>query len=146
MQLHEDGCAHLQTEKEPPERKGDIEAVSGRQLTFMCSGEHISRTTFKQKSGFEDERTQAEPPTPMQDLIDCFVTWAQLRPDVRAGVVLGSWARNDMPADNLSDLDLVVINLHFYEKFGREVANGFGYDFPEEAYAFAVGQLKQLTR
>jgi aminoglycoside 6-adenylyltransferase len=45
----------------------------------------------------------------MQDMIDRFVTWAQLRPDVRAGVVLGSWARNDMPADNLSDLDLVVI-------------------------------------
>jgi hypothetical protein len=48
---------------------------------------------------FEDERTQAEAPIPMQDMIDCFVTWAQLRPDVRAGVVLGSWARNDMPAD-----------------------------------------------
>jgi aminoglycoside 6-adenylyltransferase len=45
----------------------------------------------------------------MQDMIDRFVTWAQRRPDVRAGVVLGSWARNDMPADNLSDLDLVVI-------------------------------------
>jgi aminoglycoside 6-adenylyltransferase len=45
----------------------------------------------------------------MQDMIDRFVTWAQLRPDVRAGVVLGSWARDDMPADNLSDLDVVVI-------------------------------------
>src|SRR3974377_77927 len=45
----------------------------------------------------------------MQDMIDCFVTWSQLRPDVRGGVLLGSWARNDMPADNLSDLDLVVI-------------------------------------
>src|SRR5580692_6702522 len=45
----------------------------------------------------------------MQDMIDCFVTWAQLRSDVRAGVVLGSWARNDMPADNLSDLDLLAI-------------------------------------
>jgi predicted nucleotidyltransferase len=45
----------------------------------------------------------------MQDMIDRFVTWAQRRPDVRAGIVLGSWARNDMPADNLSDLDLVVI-------------------------------------
>jgi hypothetical protein len=33
-----------------------------------------------------------------------------------------------------------------YEKFGREVANGFGYDFPEEAYSFAVEQLKQLVR
>ena len=45
----------------------------------------------------------------MQDMIDCFVTWAQLRPDVRAGVVLGSWVRNDIPPDNLSDLDLLVI-------------------------------------
>ena len=47
--------------------------------------------------------------TSMQDMIDRFVTWAQRRSDVRAGVVLGSWARNNMPADNLSDLDLVVI-------------------------------------
>ena len=45
----------------------------------------------------------------MHDMIDRFVTWAKSRPDVRAGVVLGSWARNDMPADSLSDLDLVVI-------------------------------------
>src|SRR5271169_6690839 len=42
-------------------------------------------------------------------MIDRFVTWAQRRPDVRAGVVLGSSARNDMPADTLSDLDLVAI-------------------------------------
>jgi hypothetical protein len=40
----------------------------------------------------------------------------------------------------------VMANLHFYEKFGREVANAFGYDFPEEAYTFAVAQLKQLIR
>ena len=45
----------------------------------------------------------------MQDMIDRFVTWAQRRPDVRAGVILGSWARNEMPADNMSDLDLLVI-------------------------------------
>jgi aminoglycoside 6-adenylyltransferase len=45
----------------------------------------------------------------MQDMVDRFVTWAQSRPDVRAGVILGSWARNDMPADNMSDLDLLVI-------------------------------------
>jgi aminoglycoside 6-adenylyltransferase len=45
----------------------------------------------------------------MRDMIDRFVTWAKRRPDVRAGVVLGSWARNDMPADGLSDLDLLVI-------------------------------------
>jgi aminoglycoside 6-adenylyltransferase len=45
----------------------------------------------------------------MHDMIDRFVTWAKRRPDVRAGVILGSWARNNMPADNLSDLDLLVI-------------------------------------
>jgi hypothetical protein len=36
-------------------------------------------------------------------------------------------------------------NLHFYDKFGREVANAFGYDFPEEAYSFAVEQLQELV-
>jgi aminoglycoside 6-adenylyltransferase len=39
----------------------------------------------------------------------------------------------------------LVANLHFYEKFGREVANAFGYDFPEEAYAFAVEQLNHIV-
>ncbi len=39
-----------------------------------------------------------------------------------------------------------MANLHFYEKFGREVANALGYDFPEAAYSFAVEQLKQLVR
>lgn len=45
----------------------------------------------------------------MRDMIDRFSTWAKLQPDVRAGVILGSWARNDMPADDMSDLDLLVI-------------------------------------
>jgi len=47
--------------------------------------------------------------TPMRHMIDRFRTWAKRRPDVRAGVILGSWARTDMPADNMSDLDLLVI-------------------------------------
>jgi aminoglycoside 6-adenylyltransferase len=36
-------------------------------------------------------------------------------------------------------------NLDFYDKFGREVANALGYDFPEEAYSFAVEQLQELV-
>jgi aminoglycoside 6-adenylyltransferase len=40
----------------------------------------------------------------------------------------------------------LVANLDFYEKFGREVANAFGYDFPEEAHSFAVEQLNHLVR
>jgi hypothetical protein len=47
----------------------------------------------------------------MQDMIDRFVTWAQLRPDVRAGVVLGSWARDDMPADNLFVKTIVSVSM-----------------------------------
>jgi hypothetical protein len=45
----------------------------------------------------------------MRDKIDRFLTWARRRPDVRAGVILGSWARSEVPADNMSDLDLLVI-------------------------------------
>ena len=37
-------------------------------------------------------------------------------------------------------------DLHFYDKFGREVANAFGYEFPEEAYSFALEQLDELVR
>ena len=39
-----------------------------------------------------------------------------------------------------------MANLHFYDKFGREVGNAFGYDFPEEGYSFTVERLKQLLR
>jgi aminoglycoside 6-adenylyltransferase len=35
-----------------------------------------------------------------------FVAWAQARPDVRAAIVVGSWARIDHPADEWSDLDI----------------------------------------
>jgi aminoglycoside 6-adenylyltransferase len=45
----------------------------------------------------------------MQELIDRFTAWAQDQPDIRAGVILGSRARSEMPADSLSDLDLLVI-------------------------------------
>jgi aminoglycoside 6-adenylyltransferase len=36
-------------------------------------------------------------------------------------------------------------DLVFYDKFGRKIANAFGYDFPEEAYSFAVEQLRELV-
>jgi aminoglycoside 6-adenylyltransferase len=36
-------------------------------------------------------------------------------------------------------------DLDFYDKFGREIANAFGYDFPEDAYSFAVEQLQELV-
>jgi aminoglycoside 6-adenylyltransferase len=42
-------------------------------------------------------------------LIDRFVAWAQAQPDIRAVIVLGSRARTDRPADEWSDLDLLVI-------------------------------------
>lgn len=45
----------------------------------------------------------------MREMIDRFLSWAERRPDVRAGVILGSWVRNEMPADSMSDLDLLVI-------------------------------------
>jgi aminoglycoside 6-adenylyltransferase len=37
-----------------------------------------------------------------------FTVWAEARPDVRAACVLGSRARSDRPADEWSDLDIVV--------------------------------------
>ena len=42
-------------------------------------------------------------------LIDRFVAWAQTQPDIRAAIVLGSRARTDRPADEWSDLDLLVV-------------------------------------
>jgi aminoglycoside 6-adenylyltransferase len=45
----------------------------------------------------------------MKDQIDRFTTWALDQPDIRAGVILGSRARSYIPADSLSDLDLLVL-------------------------------------
>lgn len=35
-----------------------------------------------------------------------FLAWARARPDIRAAIVVGSWARGDHPADEWSDLDI----------------------------------------
>lgn len=42
------------------------------------------------------------------DLIARYTTWAQATDDVRAALILGSRARTDHPADEWSDLDLLV--------------------------------------
>jgi aminoglycoside 6-adenylyltransferase len=44
-----------------------------------------------------------------EQLIDRFVAWAQTQPNIRAAIVLGSRARTDRPADEWSDLDLLVV-------------------------------------
>jgi aminoglycoside 6-adenylyltransferase len=43
-----------------------------------------------------------------EQLLDRFVAWAQTQPDIRAAIVLGSRARTDRPADEWSDLDLLI--------------------------------------
>jgi aminoglycoside 6-adenylyltransferase len=45
----------------------------------------------------------------MEDLIERFTTWAADQADIRSAIIVGSQARADKPADNLSDLDLAVI-------------------------------------
>ncbi len=42
-------------------------------------------------------------------LLDRFVAWAQSQPDIRAALLVGSQARIDRPADEWSDLDIIVI-------------------------------------
>ena len=36
------------------------------------------------------------------------VTWMQAQPDIRAAIVIGSRAREDHPADEWSDLDIIL--------------------------------------
>ena len=45
----------------------------------------------------------------MQQLENRVIAWAESRPDIRAILVVGSRARRDFPADEWSDLDLMVI-------------------------------------
>ena len=42
-------------------------------------------------------------------LTNLFIRWATDQPDIRAAIVLGSRARTDRPADQWSDLDLIVV-------------------------------------
>ena len=44
-----------------------------------------------------------------EKLIERFVAWAQDRPDIRLAIVLGSRARVEPPADEWSDLDLLLV-------------------------------------
>ena len=45
-------------------------------------------------------------------LIERFVHWAESEPDIRAAIVIGSRARENCPADEWSDLDIVVFAVH----------------------------------
>jgi aminoglycoside 6-adenylyltransferase len=47
--------------------------------------------------------------TAYERLLDRFVAWAQTQPDIRAAIIVGSRARVDRPADEWSDLDLLII-------------------------------------
>jgi aminoglycoside 6-adenylyltransferase len=42
-------------------------------------------------------------------LENCFVTWAELQDDLRAAFIVGSQARRDHPADQFSDLDIIML-------------------------------------
>lgn len=44
-----------------------------------------------------------------EQLIDRFVQWAQAEDNIRAALVIGSRARVDHPADEWSDLDLIIL-------------------------------------
>ena len=45
----------------------------------------------------------------MEQLEQRFAAWAQTQPDIRAAFVVGSRARTDHPADQWSDLDIMVV-------------------------------------
>ena len=45
----------------------------------------------------------------MDELLARIVAWAEAQPDVRGAILVGSYARSERPADESSDLDLVVV-------------------------------------
>ena len=52
----------------------------------------------------------------MQQLEDRVIAWAKSQSDIRAILVIGSRARRDFPADEWSDLDLMIFATDF-EKY-----------------------------
>src|SRR5262245_61357864 len=59
--------------------------------------------------GSVDEGSWMPADSPMNQLIERFTAWGQGRPDIRAIAILGSQARTDRPADEWSDLDLLIV-------------------------------------
>ena len=51
----------------------------------------------------------SQAPLTYEEVLNRFLTWAHSQKDIRAVVVVGSRARTDHPADDYSDLDLVVV-------------------------------------
>ncbi len=52
---------------------------------------------------------------------------------------------NTLSRYTLADVKRALLaNLQFYEKFGRQVAVGFGYGFPDDAYHFATKQVQRV--
>ena len=49
-----------------------------------------------------------------------FITWAKTREDIRGAMIAGSRARPDHPADEYSDLDIMVYTTHPEYYLGRE--------------------------
>lgn len=45
----------------------------------------------------------------MEQLLERFVAWAVNCSDIRGAVIVGSRARTDHPADEWSDIDIIVI-------------------------------------
>lgn len=52
----------------------------------------------------------------MHNLIERVAAWAEPRADLRAAIIVGSYARHEQPADRWSDLDLLLVttNPQFY--------------------------------
>jgi len=63
----------------------------------------------------------------------------------RAGPAVLADLANTLARYTLADVQRALLaNLQFYEKFGRQVAVGFGYDFPDDAYHFATEQVLRV--
>src|SRR3712207_1019319 len=65
----------------------------------------VGPRTIRQRLGGE----MSQAPLTYEVVLDRFLTWAHSQQDIRAVVVVGSRARTDHPADDHSDLDLVVV-------------------------------------
>ena len=53
--------------------------------------------------------TEPHAPSPVDAFLDRFTLWAEQREDVRGALLIGSRARGDAPADEWSDVDIVLL-------------------------------------
>ncbi|WP_210367275.1 aminoglycoside 6-adenylyltransferase [Bacillus sp. REN3] len=73
-----------------------------------------------------------------EDLVSRFVSWAQEQEEIEAAIIIGSRARSELPADEWSDLDIIVLT-------GQPEKYIYSEEWLEEIHPYSITFLEKTT-